>query len=109
MSEPTIDLDFRLDGRVALVTGGASGIGAAIAAAFAAKGARIAVVDLNESGALDAAAALGDDSRGFRCDVADPESVTATVDAVAEHARPHRHPRQQRRDRHVGARRRTVT
>ena len=72
MSEPTIDLNFRLDGRVALVTGGASGIGAAIAAAFAAKGARIAVVDLNESGALDAAAALGDDSRGFRCDVADP-------------------------------------
>ena len=84
MSEPTIDLNFRLDGRVALVTGGASGIGAAIAAAFAAKGARIAVVDLNESGALDAAAALGDDSRGFRCDVTDPESVTATVDAVAK-------------------------
>jgi NAD(P)-dependent dehydrogenase (short-subunit alcohol dehydrogenase family) len=84
MSESTIDLNFRLDGRVALVTGGASGIGAAIAAAFAAKGARIAVVDLNESGALDAAAALGDDSRGFRCDVADPESVTATVDAVAK-------------------------
>lgn len=83
MSEPTIDLNFRLDGRVALVTGGASGIGAAIAAAFAAKGARIAVVDLNESGALDAAAALGDDSRGFRCDVADPESVTATVDNSA--------------------------
>ena len=84
MSELTIDLNFRLDGRVALVTGGASGIGAAIAAAFAAKGARIAVVDLNESGALDAAAALGDDSHGFRCDVADPESVTATVDAVAK-------------------------
>src|SRR4029077_1535273 len=84
MSEPTIDLNFRLDGRVALVTGGASGIGAAIAAAFAAKGARIAVVDLNESGALDAAVALGDDSRGFRCDVTDPESVTATVDAVAK-------------------------
>ena len=84
MSEPTIDLNFRLDGRVALVTGGASGIGAAIAAAFAAKGARIAAVDLNESGALVAAAALGDDTRRFRCDVGDPESVTATVDAVAK-------------------------
>jgi D-threitol dehydrogenase (NAD+) len=84
MSEPIIDLDFRLDGRVALVTGGASGIGAAIAAAFAAKGARIAVVDLNESGALDAAAGLGNESCGFRCDVADPDSVTATVDAVAD-------------------------
>ena len=41
MSQPAVDLDFRLDGEVALVTGGASGIGAAIGAAFAAKGARI--------------------------------------------------------------------
>jgi NAD(P)-dependent dehydrogenase (short-subunit alcohol dehydrogenase family) len=83
MSEHPVDLDFRLDGRVALVTGGASGIGAAIASAFAAKGARIAVVDLNESGAAEAAAALPTDSKGFRCDVADPDSVNAAVDAVA--------------------------
>jgi D-threitol dehydrogenase (NAD+) len=78
--EPTVDLDFRLDGRVALVTGGASGIGAAIASALAAKGARVAVVDLNEDGAAEAAAALATESRGFRCDVADPESVRETVD-----------------------------
>ena len=50
-----MDLDFRLDGAVALVTGGASGIGAAIAAALSAKGARIAVVDLNEAGAAEVA------------------------------------------------------
>jgi D-threitol dehydrogenase (NAD+) len=81
---PAVDLDFRLDDRVALVTGGASGIGAAITEALAAKGARIAVVDLNEQGAADAAAALSTDSRGFRCDVADPGSVATTVDAVAE-------------------------
>lgn len=83
-SEPTVDLDFGLDGKVALVTGGASGIGAAIASAFAAKGARVAVADLNEAGAADAAAALPTDSRGFACNVADPESVRQTVDAAVE-------------------------
>jgi NAD(P)-dependent dehydrogenase (short-subunit alcohol dehydrogenase family) len=84
MSYCSVDLDFRLDGKVAVVTGGASGIGAAIASAFAAKGARIAVVDLHESGALEAARTLGTDSRGFRCDVADPDLVSRTVDRVGD-------------------------
>ena len=57
-TEPTVDFDFRLEGLVALVTGGASGIGAAIAAALSSKGARIAVVDLNEAGAAEVAAGL---------------------------------------------------
>ncbi|WP_193048106.1 SDR family oxidoreductase [Mycolicibacterium baixiangningiae] len=83
-AELTVDLDFSLTGKVALVTGGASGIGAAIAEAFAVKGARVAVADLNESGAQATATALSTDSRGFRCDVSDPGSVTATVDAVTE-------------------------
>lgn len=83
-AEMTVDLDFSLTGKVALVTGGASGIGAAIASAFAAKGARVAVADLNESGAQAHAAALATESSGFRCDVSDPASVAATVDAVAD-------------------------
>ncbi|KUI27509.1 short-chain dehydrogenase [Mycobacterium sp. IS-1496] len=83
-AEPTVDLDFALTGKVALVTGGASGIGAAIASAFATKGARVAVADLNEAGAREAATALPTDSNGFGCDVSDPASVTATVDAVAD-------------------------
>ena len=74
-TEPTVDFEFRLDDRVALVTGGASGIGAAIAAAFAAKGATVAIADL----ATDA---------GYPCDVSDPSSVDATVNAViADHGR----------------------
>lgn len=79
-----VDFDFRLDGKVALVTGGATGIGAAIAAAFARKGARIAVVDLDEAGAVEAARTLPTESRGFRGDVADPDSVRGTVDAVLD-------------------------
>jgi NAD(P)-dependent dehydrogenase (short-subunit alcohol dehydrogenase family) len=70
-TKPVVDFDFRLDGLVALVTGGASGIGAAIAAAFAAKGATVAVADLATDG-------------GYTCDVSDPESVESTVAAVVE-------------------------
>jgi|GEM_PF-14550 len=84
MSEaaPTIDLTFGLDGRVAVVTGGASGIGAAVAATFVAKGATVAVVDLDESAAKESAETLGSESRGFGCDVSDPASVITAIDAV---------------------------
>lgn len=84
--ELSVDFDFRLDGKVALVTGAASGIGAAIASAYATKGARIAAVDLNAEGAEALAAQLGGDRgahRGFACDVADAASVQAAADAVA--------------------------
>jgi hypothetical protein len=84
MSAGRVDFDFRLDGKTALVTGGAAGIGAAIAAGYAAKGARIAVVDLNETVAAQTASGLSTESRGFYCDVADPDSVRGTVDAVLD-------------------------
>jgi NAD(P)-dependent dehydrogenase (short-subunit alcohol dehydrogenase family) len=83
-TEPVVDLNFPLQDKVALVTGGGSGIGAAIASALAAKGSRVAVVDLNADAAAEQAANIGGESRGFRCDVSDPASVTATVDAVAD-------------------------
>ncbi|UXA09706.1 D-threitol dehydrogenase [Mycobacterium sp. SMC-8] len=83
-TEPVVDLDFPLSDKVAVVTGGGSGIGAAIVAAFAAKGARIAVVDLDGAAAAARAAEAGPDSRGFACDVADPTSVTATVNSVVD-------------------------
>ena len=80
----SVDFDFRLDGKVALVTGGAAGIGAAIAGAYAAKGARLAVVDRDEAGAARTADGLATASRGFRCDVADSDSVRSTVAAVLD-------------------------
>ena len=73
---------MQIAGKTAMVTGGASGIGAAIAAAFATKGARVAVVDLDGTAAQQRAAELGSDNRGFGADVADPASVTAAVDGV---------------------------
>ncbi|MEV5361139.1 SDR family oxidoreductase [Micrococcus luteus] len=81
-AEPAVDFDFPLHDKVALVTGGASGIGAAIVSALAAKGATVAVVDLDEDAASTRAAQVGSRARGFRCDVSDPASVTAAVDEV---------------------------
>jgi D-threitol dehydrogenase (NAD+) len=80
--DKALDLTFGLDRKVALVTGGASGIGAAIAATFAAKGARVAVVDLAGGAAEEKAAELGGDSAGFAADVTDPAAVSAAVEAV---------------------------
>lgn len=66
-----------LDGLVAVVTGGASGIGAAIAARLHADGAQIAILDRDIAGADPAHAA-------FTADVSDRASVDAAVDAVGE-------------------------
>ena len=79
-----MDFDFPLTGRVALITGAASGIGAAIAEAYATKGARLALCDLDEGRAAEGAGRLGGEARAFACNVADPESVEACVAAVAE-------------------------
>ncbi|MFB9378073.1 GolD/DthD family dehydrogenase [Kineococcus gynurae] len=80
-----VDLSFSLEGRTALVTGGASGIGAAISAVFAEKGARVVVVDLDEEAARARAAELGNGSVGLRGDVSDPASVEEfTAAAFAE-------------------------
>ncbi|HEY0240974.1 MAG TPA: D-threitol dehydrogenase [Friedmanniella sp.] len=84
ISEPDVDLTFRLDGRVALITGAASGIGAAIADVFADAGARIVVVDLDAGASERRAAEIGRGAVGFGCDVSDPASVEAAVErAVA--------------------------
>jgi NAD(P)-dependent dehydrogenase (short-subunit alcohol dehydrogenase family) len=74
-----VDLDFSLAGKAALVTGAASGIGAAVVAAFASKGARVALCDLNVAAAEKLARQSGGAARAFGCNVADPASVEQAV------------------------------
>ena len=71
-----------LDGRVALVTGGARGIGAATARRLRADGARVALLDLDEAGAVATAAEVG--GIGVGCDVTDGAAVQAAVERVVE-------------------------
>jgi NAD(P)-dependent dehydrogenase (short-subunit alcohol dehydrogenase family) len=81
-ASPAVDLDFSLKGRRALVTGGASGIGAAICDAVAARGVRTGVVDLNVGAAEAKAKEIGNGAVAILCDVADPASVKKAVDNV---------------------------
>lgn len=75
-------MDIRLDGRVAMVTGGSRGIGRAIAGALAAAGAKVAVIGRDLARAEQAAAEIGAGAKGFACDVADEAQVNACVEAV---------------------------
>ena len=75
----------KLEGRCAVVTGAASGIGRGIAVAFAREGADIAVVDLDETMAADVLAAVADAGRRaifVRADVSDEAQVRAMVERV---------------------------
>jgi 3-oxoacyl-[acyl-carrier protein] reductase len=77
-----------LDGRVALVTGAARGIGAATARRLASEGAHVALADLDEQGCQKVAAeiaAAGSEALPLACDVSDASAVQQTVDAAASH------------------------
>ena len=75
---------MQLKDQVAIVTGGASGIGAAICSRFAAEGARVAVLDIDDAAARTLATRLAG-AVGVACDVSDSASVDAAVAEVMRH------------------------
>lgn len=79
---------FRMEGHVALVTGGAQNIGAAIAKTFAAAGAKVMIADLNGEKAVatakEIAADTGSEVQGIACDVTDGAQVRACVQATVD-------------------------
>ena len=74
---------FRLDGKTALVTGGASGIGASIVRRFADSGAKLLIVDIDESRAQRLAAEVPR-SHAFRCDITNEQEVSALFTQINE-------------------------
>lgn len=75
-----------LKDKVAIVTGAASerGIGRAIARVFSEHGARVAILDLDETSAAEAAKAIGEDSAGYGCDVTSARAVEEALRKVSE-------------------------
>jgi len=82
--------DFRLNNKVALVTGGASGIGQAIALCFAEHGGSIRIVDINEDAAQEMAdriQQLGGDATAHQCDLADRGKTEAVFRSILDLSR----------------------
>ncbi len=75
---------MRLEGKAAIVTGGASGFGAGIVRKFIAEGAKVMVADINGAAAEAFAKELGDAAMGWRVDVSKDDSVAAMAQAAIE-------------------------
>ena len=75
---------MRLAGKTALITGGASGFGAAIAACFIAEGARVAIMDINAPATQDMAGKLGNDCVGIVGDVTKSSDIEHAVQTARD-------------------------
>src|SRR3954454_9566322 len=75
---------MRLAGKIAVVTGAASGFGAGIATKFVTEGAKVVVADRDGDGAERVAASLGRSAFGVRADVTNARDVAAIVAAAVE-------------------------
>ena len=73
-----------LKGQVAVITGGASGMGLATAQRFVAEGASVVLADLNEGAGREAADALGENARFERCDVSIEADVAAAIEVATD-------------------------
>ena len=69
---------------IVLVTGGTRGIGRACVEHFAALGAKVALCGRSQEAAVQVAAAVGPNAKGYACDIASPTSVDALIDRVTE-------------------------
>jgi 3-oxoacyl-[acyl-carrier protein] reductase len=74
---------MHFEGKTAFVTGGASGIGAVIAAAFVAHGAKVAICDVDAETGANTAKTLGRETHFYPLNIADEPAVNAAVDKIA--------------------------